>query len=87
MTFNQAWSQPGGRPCEGDLPSELVSDLVGSKRAAHPADSDGLLKVIWDWTKACGGSDTPSSAGTLDNSPALSYVILEHITICTCVGD
>ncbi len=63
LTFNLAWSQPGGRPCEGNLSAALVLDLVGSKRAGQPADSDGLLKVMWDWTRAAWGSDASTDAG------------------------
>ena len=63
LTFNQAWSQPGGRPCEGQLSTALMSDLTGSKRAAQPADSDGLLRMLWDWTKACWGPGLPSKPG------------------------
>lgn len=65
LTFNQAWSQPGGRPCSEDLPKLLMADLTGSKVAAQPADSDGLLKVLWDWTEACWGSVAASRSGTV----------------------
>ena len=71
LTFNQAWSQPGGRPCTGDLPAMLVADLTGSKPAAHPADSDGLLKLMWEWTQPCRGSGSASRSG---NSAVCLYV-------------
>ena len=63
MTFTQAWSQPGGRVCPEDLCQVLVADLTGTKRAALPADSDGLLKVMWDGTRACWGSGSSPISG------------------------
>ena len=63
LTFNQAWSRPGGRPCEGALAAALISDLVGSKEAEQPSEFNGLLGVIWDWTKHCWGSGAAPSAG------------------------
>ena len=62
LTFNQAWSKPGGRACEGELLANLVAGLTGSKQAAQPAESDGLLGVIWGLTQACWG---PGAAGSL----------------------
>ncbi|DBB11399.1 TPA: hypothetical protein ACH3X3_006816 [Trebouxia sp. C0006] len=74
LTFNLAWSQPGGRPCEGNLSAALVLDLVGSKRAGQPADSDGLLKVMWDWTRAAWGSDASTDAGASGGQVAKGQV-------------
>ncbi|KAL0042896.1 hypothetical protein WJX79_003013 [Trebouxia sp. C0005] len=82
LTFNLAWSQPGGRPCEGNLSAALVLDLVGSKRAGQPADSDGLLKVIWDWTWAAWGSDAQTGApgGKVAKGHVSESTILQAVT-------
>ena len=65
LTFKQAWSQPGGRSCPEDLTKLLVADLTGSKHAALPDASDGLLKVMWDCMQACWGSGAASKSGTV----------------------
>ncbi|KAL0020037.1 hypothetical protein WJX77_006418 [Trebouxia sp. C0004] len=84
------YEQPGGRPCEGALSAALVFDLVGSKRAGQPADSDGLLKVMWDWTRAAWGSDAPTGAGASGGQIAKGQVsesiILQAVTAINAWG-
>ena len=78
LTFKQAWSQPGGRPCEGPIATMLLADLTGSKAAAQPADTNGLLKIIWDWTKACWGTTTKSASG----NAALPAIVAYYAILC-----
>ena len=79
LTFKQAWSQPGGRPCPADLAQLLVADLTGSKHATLPAASDGLLKVMWDWTQACGGSGAASKSGSLTVTACCKDLVSELV--------
>lgn len=55
----------GLTPLTGNLLDKLVADLTGNKAAAQPAESDGLMKDIWNLTKACWGPSVMPGSGTV----------------------